>query len=224
MKEKILIVDDEKGIVEMLKNYFEMHSFQVETAYSGKEALKQAAHNPDIVLLDINMPDMDGLRVCETVREHISCPILFLTARIETSDKIKGFQAGADDYIIKPFDLDELGARVDAHLRRERRKHGQSLLHFFAGMVIDYSKREITIKGQQVFLSKKEFDIVELLSLHPGQVFERERIYETVWGLEGDGSSDTIMEHVRKIRSKFAGLSDHNYIETVWGVGYKWNG
>lgn len=224
MKEKVLIVDDEKGIVEMLKNYFEMHSFQVETAYSGREALKQAAHNPDIVLLDINMPDMDGLSVCETVREHISCPILFLTARIETSDKIKGFQAGADDYIIKPFDLDELGARVDAHLRRERRKHGQSLLHFFAGMVIDYSKREITIKGQQAALSKKEFDIVELLSLHPGQVFERERIYEAVWGLEGDGSSDTIMEHVRKIRGKFAGLSDHNYIETVWGVGYKWNG
>ena len=210
MNEKLLIVDDEKGVVDMLKSYFEMQSFVVYTAYDGETALKQAACHPDLVLLDINMPGMDGLTVCEKIRSHISCPILFLTARIETADKIKGFQVGADDYIIKPFDIDELGARVAAHLRRENRKQGQSELRFFSEMVIDYSK--------------KEFDIVELLSLNAGQVFDRERIYEAVWGLDGEGNSDTIMEHIRKIRSKFTALSHHSYIETVWGVGYKWNG
>ncbi len=224
MKEKILIVDDEKGVVEMLKSYFEMRSFQVYTAYNGESALKQAAQNPDIVLLDINMPDLDGLTVCERIRDHISCPILFLTARVETADKIRGFQAGGDDYIVKPFDIDELGARVSAHLRRENRRQEQTVLRFFGEMVVDYSKREISVGGVPVALSRKEFDIVELLSLHGGQVFDRERIYDIVWGLEGDGSSDTIMEHIRKIRGKLAAVSLHNYIETVWGVGYKWNG
>ena len=221
---KILLVDDEKGIVDMLKSYFEMRSFQVYTAYDGKTAIKQAANKPDIVLLDINMPGMDGLTVCEKIRDYISCPILFLTARIETADKIKGFQVGADDYIVKPFDLDELGARVAAHIRRENRRQEQSTLRFFSDMVIDYSKREVSICGEKVSLSKKEFDIVELLSINAGQVFDRERIYELVWGLEGDGNSDTIMEHIRKIRSKFTAVSSHSYIETVWGVGYKWVG
>lgn len=175
-------------------------------------------------MLDINMPEMDGLTVCEKIREHISCPILFLTARIETGDKIKGFHAGGDDYIVKPFDIDELGARVAAHLRRENRKQGQSVLHFFGDMVIDYLGHEITIGGNPVVLSKKEFGIAELLSMNAGQVFDRERIYEAVWGLEGDGNSDTIMEHIRNIRTKFAAVTLHSYIETVWGVGYKWNG
>lgn len=223
MNEKILIVDDETGVVDMLKHYFKRRSFQVFTAYSGEAALSQAAHLPDLVLLDISMPGMDGLSVCEALRSHISCPILFLTARIETADKIRGFQAGADDYIVKPFDLDELGARVDAHLRRENRRTKQPVIRFFSDMVIDYSSREVTVCGERIALSRREFDIVELLSVNAGQVFDRERIYELIWGIDGSGSSDTIMEHVRKIRSKFAAVSDHNYIETVWGVGYKWN-
>lgn len=222
--EKVMLVDDEKGIVAMMKNYFELSGYQVITAYSGQEALKKMSCLPDIILLDINMPDMDGLSVCQHIREHITCPILFLTARIETTDKIKGFSVGADDYIVKPFDLDELGARVAAHLRRENRKQEQSALRFFDDMVIDYAKREIKINGADVTLSKKEFEIVELLSNNAGQVFDRERIYDTVWGLEGDGNSDTIMEHIRKIRAKFSALSLHSYIETVWGVGYKWVG
>lgn len=224
MNEKIMLVDDEKGIVAVMKNYFEMSGYQVITAYSGQEALKKMSYLPDIILLDINMPDMDGLTVCENICEYITCPILFLTARIETIDKIKGFSAGADDYIVKPFDLDELGARVAAHLRRENRKQEQSTLRFFGDMVIDYAKREIIISGTNVSLSKKEFEIVELLSTNAGQVFDRERIYDTVWGLESDGNSDTIMEHIRKIRAKFSVLSLHTYIETVWGVGYKWVG
>lgn len=221
---KILLVDDEKGVVAMMKSYFETSGYQVLAAYNGAEALRQAVHQPDIILLDINMPGMDGLTVCEKIRDYISCPILFLTARIETADKINGFQAGADDYIIKPFDIDELGARVAAHLRRENRKQEQSTLRFFSDMVIDYSKREVSINGERIGLSRKEFDIVELLSANAGQVFDRERIYELVWGLDSDGNSDTVMEHIRKIRNKFAALSRYSYIETVWGVGYKWNG
>lgn len=224
MATKILLVDDEKGIVTIMKNYFEAAGYTVYTAYNGTEAIQKTSHNPDIILLDINMPEMDGLTVCERIREYITCPILFLTARIETSDKIIGFSAGADDYIVKPFDLDELGARVAAHLRRETRKQEHSTVRFFGEMAIDYSKREISIASSAVMLSKKEFDIVELLSMNAGQVFDRERIYDTVWGLEGEGSSDTIMEHIRKIRAKFSAHTLHNYIETVWGVGYKWNG
>ena len=224
MKEKILIVDDEAGIVELLKSYFEMQDYLVLTACDGAKAIRQASKNPDLVLLDINMPDLDGLTVCERIRSHIACPILFLTARIETSDKIKGFQAGADDYIVKPFDIDELGARITAHLRRENRQKQHHILQFFSDMVINYSKREVSIGGITVALSRKEFDIVELLSSNAGQVFDRERIYELVWGLDGGGSSDTVMEHVRKIRAKFSGVSPDSYIETVWGVGYKWVG
>lgn len=224
MSRKIMIADDEPGVVAVIQSYFEAAGYQVITAYNGSDAMKKLTLTPDLVLLDINMPDIDGLTVCQNIREYITCPILFLTARIETEDKIKGFSAGADDYIVKPFDLDELGARVAAHLRRENRKQEQSFLRFWGDMVIDYTKREISINQKQIALSKKEFDIVELLSIYAGQVFDRERIYERVWGLDSSGSSDTIMEHIRKIRSKFAKYTLHNYIETVWGVGYKWNG
>lgn len=224
MTKKILLVDDEPGIISILKNYFRTEGYQVYTAINGTEALKKASVNPDIILLDINMPEIDGLTVCERIREQISCPILFLTARIETNDKIKGFSVGADDYIVKPFDLDELGARVAAHLRRENRKQEQGILRFFGEMAIDYTKRETTIGKTPIILSKKEFDIVELLSMNSGQVFDRERIYEAIWGIDGDGNSDTIMEHIRKIRTKLAAHTLHSYIETVWGVGYKWNG
>ena len=179
---------------------------------------------PDLILLDINMPGMDGLTVCQTIRDHIACPILFLTARVESADKIAGFQAGADDYIVKPFDLDELGARVAAHLRREQRRQGGGAVRFFGELAVDYAARTVTAGGQPVVLARKEFDILELLSLNPGQVFDRERIYETVWGLDGEGSSDTVMEHIRKIRAKLAAHTLRSYIETVWGCGYKWNG
>jgi len=224
MSNKILIVDDEEGIVYMLKKYFELQGYLVYTALSGNEVLSKISCQPDIILLDIAMPEVDGLTICRRLREHISCPILFLTARIETLDKIKGFDAGADDYIVKPFDLDELGARVLAHLRRENRKQEQTILRFFGEVSIDYLKREVRFGQEIISFSKKEFDIIELLSINAGQVFDRERIYATIWGLDGEGSSDTIMEHVRKIRSKFAAASTHSYIETVWGVGYKWNG
>lgn len=223
MKQKILIVDDERGIVDMMKTYFSPR-YEVLTAYSGEEALQKAQERPDLILLDINMPGMDGLLVCRAIREYVTCPILFLTARIEAADKIIGFRAGADDYIVKPFDLEELEARIEAHLRREMRRQQTSVVRFFGELAIDYSARTVTVHGEPVILSKREFDILELLSLHGGQVFDRERIYETIWGIDGEGSSDTIMEHIRKIRSKLAVYTSHSYIETVWGCGYRWNG
>lgn len=223
MSQTLLIVDDEGGIVDMLKACFSP-KYEVLTACSGQEAIQKAEAQPDLILLDINMPGMDGITVCQTIREHVTCPILFLTARIESADQIMGFQAGADDYIVKPFDLDELEARVAAHLRREQRRNSPSAVRFFGECAVDYSARTVTIHGEPVVLSRREFDILELLSLNAGQVFDRERIYESVWGIDGEGSSDTVMEHIRKIRSKLARHTLHSYIETVWGCGYKWNG
>ena len=223
MKKKLLIVDDETGVVDTMASYFSSQ-YEVLTAYGGKEALQKLAKQPDLILLDINMPDMDGLTLCQKIREHIASPILFLTARIEAADKIIGFQAGADDYIVKPFDLDELGARVAAHLRREQRHRNKTAVRFFGELAIDYSARTVTVAEAPVALSKREFDIVELLSLNAGQVFDRERIYESVWGIDGEGNSDTVMEHIRKIRAKLSVHTLHGYIDTVWGCGYRWNG
>ncbi len=223
MKPKLLIADDEQGIVDTIKAYFSTQ-YEVLTAYSGQEAIRKAQEHPDLILLDINMPNIDGLTVCETIRNYVNCPILFLTARVESADQIAGFQAGADDYIRKPFDLDELAARIAAHLRREQRRQNASIVRFFGDLAIDYTARTVTAQGEPVTLSRKEFDILELLSLHAGQVFDRERIYESIWGIDGEGSSDTVMEHIRKIRAKLAKHTCSNYIETVWGCGYKWNG
>ena len=206
-----------------MKSYF-ADTYNVMTAMSGEEAVRKSSCGPDLILLDINMPGMDGLTVCERIRKYVTCPILFLTARVESSDKIRGFQAGGDDYIVKPFDLDELGARVAAHLRREQRRQENPSVRFFGELTVDYTGRTVSVDGEPVSLSRREFDILELLSMNAGQVFDRERIYEIVWGIDGDGNSDTIMEHIRKIRAKLAAYTPHSYIETVWGCGYRWNG
>lgn len=223
MKQKLLIVDDEQGIVDIMKSYFSAE-YEVLTACNGREAVRKAQEQPDLILLDINMPDMDGLCVCRSIRNHVSCPILFLTARVESAEQIMGFQAGGDDYIMKPFDLEELNARVAAHLRREQRRQSPSAVKFFGALAIDYAARSVTVDGEAVAFSRREFDILELLSLHAGQVFDREHIYESVWGIDGEGSSDVVMEHIRKIRAKLASHTFTNYIETVWGCGYRWNG
>lgn len=224
MAYKILIVDDEIDIVTMLKDYFEINDYIVITAANGSDALKQAEKNPDIILLDINMPGLTGLDVCTKIRNHVSCPILFLTAKVEESDKINGFLAGGDDYIIKPFSINELGARVVAHLRREERSQGKSRAKFVGDLVIDYSLRTVYYKEHEINLTKKEFDIVELLSMNSGQVFDKERIYDKLWDYDNYGDSTVIAEHIRRIRSKLSSISGKVYIETVWGVGYKWIG
>lgn len=222
MRERILIVDDEADIVDMLKDYFEYNGYDVLTASCGQEAVRKAEQQPDLILLDINMPDMDGLQVCSRIRSFVTCPILFLTARIEDSDKIKGFGIGGDDYIIKPFSIDELGARVSAHLRREHRQRESAKVKFDDKLVIDYTERSLYYNGEIVSLVKKEFDIIELLSQHSGQVFSKERIYELVWDFDAEGDSAVVAEHIRRIRAKFTAAGMGTYIETVWGVGYKW--
>lgn len=222
MEYKVLIADDEADIANMLRRFFQSRGYRVFSAASGSEAVALAQRGPDIILLDVNMPGMDGLEVCRRIRDHISCPILFLTARVEEADKLRGFAAGGDDYIVKPFSLAELEARVQAHLRRERRRAFEERVCFFGELTVDYSQRCLFMKGERIALAKKEFDIVELLSQNPGQVFDKERIYERVWGYDGEGDSAVVAEHIRRIRGKLAGYTDGNYIETVWGCGYKW--
>lgn len=222
MAQKIMIVDDEIEILNMLKRFFSIDGYDVITATGGQEALQRLSLNPDIILLDINMPDIDGLSLCKSIRDFVSCPILFLTANVEDSDKIKGFGAGGDDYIVKPFSIDELGARVSAHLRRENRNQTKPRILFDKQLAIDYLERTVYWNGDEIPLLKKEFDILEVLSQNPGQVFDKERLYEAAWGLDGLGNNSVVAEHIRKIRAKFAAAGAKQYIETVWGVGYKW--
>lgn len=222
VKHKILIVDDEVDIVTMLKSYFEFNGYDVLTARNGLEAIEKAGKQPDIILLDINMPEIDGIEVCSRIRNFVSCPILFLTARIDDSDKIKGFGIGADDYIVKPFSIDELGARVSAHIRREYRKRESAKVRLDHNLAIDYTERCLYYDGNLIPLAKKEFDIIELLSQHRGQVFSKERIYELVWDYDSEGEVSVIAEHIRRIRIKFKDAGMKPYIETVWGIGYRW--
>lgn len=224
MQAKILIVDDEIDIVRMLRDYFEVNGYLVITATNGTEALKQAEKQPDLMLLDINMPYLDGLSVCKIIRNHVSCPILFVTAKSEEIDKIHGFRAGGDDYIVKPFSIEELGARVDAHLRREARNQTKSKAKFAGELVIDYGERTVYYKNTPIPFAKKEFQIIEFLSLNSGQVFDKDRIYECIWSLDGEGDSSVVAEHIRRIRAKLAKIDGRNRIETIWGVGYKWIG
>ena len=222
MSYNILIADDELDIVKMLAGFFSGKGYNVLTAANGIDTIKQAERKPDLILLDINMPGLDGLSVCERIRNYVSCPILFLTARIEDADKVKGFSVGGDDYIVKPFSLVELDARIKAHLRREARHSFNAQIKFADELTIDYAERCIFFKDNRISLAKKEFDIVELLSSNPGQVFDKERIYEKIWGYDSEGDSSVVAEHIRRIRTKIATYTEKSYIETVWGCGYKW--
>lgn len=222
MKHKILIIDDEEMILTMLKKCLETENFLVYTADNAKKALELMSVAPDIILLDINMPEMDGLELCQFVREHISCPIIFLTARVSEQDVIQGLSVGGDDYITKPFRVDELLARILAHLRREERKNNADNLKFDEELIIDYNSRMVFLGKRQLDFSNKEFEIIRLLSQNAGMVFDRETIYERLWGYDGEGDSIVVKEHIRKIRNKLANYTEKNYIETVWGVGYRW--
>jgi len=221
---KILIVDDEKYILKLLQDFFEIQGYLVYTASDGLEAIKKVSIRPDIILLDINMPKMDGIEVCKTIRDFVTCPILFLTAKVEEQDKINGLMVGGDDYITKPFSLDELEARVISHLRRESRKSIKDEVRFLNNFVISYKDRKVYFQKEEIVLTKTEFDIVELLTLNIGQIFTKEVIYEKLWGFDKEGDSSIITEHIRRIRTKLAKNCQNTVIETVWGVGYKWIG
>lgn len=254
---RMLVVDDEVDIANMLAEFFRMENYDVTCANSGAEALCAASAGAafDIMLLDVNMPGMDGFEVCRRVREHLSCPIIFLTARIEDVDQIDGFAAGADDYVMKPFSLEVLGRRVAAHMAREGRvRERENAVRFFRELTVDYGQRVVEVlpgngavgggalgngtaespvdpsvaggdvpSRVYVDLTKLEFDIIALLSKRPGQVFDRDTIYERVWGWDAAGDPSQVREHVRRIRKKLstAGVAE-DPIETVWGVGYRW--
>lgn len=219
----ILVVDDEPDIVALLEEHFTGQGHLVLTAGDGPSALKQAERGPDLIVLDVGMPLMDGYAVCRRLREHLTCPIVFLTARVEDVDALEGFEAGADDYVLKPFSLSVLGARVKAHLARENRQQTKAEVRFDGDLAIDYRARTVTVAGEPVELTRREFDIVAFLSKHPGQVFERDRIHEQVGGWENESDPQVVTEHIRRIRKKLAAAgAAPDPIETVWGMGYKW--
>ncbi len=228
MSYKILIVDDEPMLTQLLSDHLGDNGYETYAANSAEEALALLANAPDLILLDINMPGMDGLELCKSIRGHVDCPIVFLTARITEQDMVNGFLTGGDDYITKPFSLVEVTARIAAHLRRdERSRDSQSRaakrLAASRDMVVDLSGRTVYFKDIEIPFSKREFDIIEYLLTNAGQVFDRERLYEAVWGLDAEGDNSVVKEHIRKIRQKLAEVTGKDdYIETVWGVGYRW--
>lgn len=222
MRERILIADDEPQIVSIVKQFLENEAYEVLTAFDGNQALSLIQQEPNLIILDIMMPGVDGLSVCRAIREIVTCPILFLTARVDETDRVLGFSTGADDYIVKPFSLAELGARVSAHLRRENRKANISQRKSFGRLWIDYTIHQIGFEDKIIDFAHKEYEIIELLSLHSGQVFSRERIYERIWGYGTDGNDTAVTEHIKRIRQKLGEFGQLEQIETVWGVGYRW--
>ena len=228
MKNKILIIDDEISVLEMLKTYFELMGFNVYTATNGNDGINKLSFDPDIILLDVTMPDMDRYGVCQKIRDYINVPMVFLTGKADESDKIHGLMVGGDDYILKPFSLDELNARVMAHIRRDSRNNNRNKILNIEQLRIDYDAKTVSIGDYFINFTKTEFEIIELLSKNRGIVFDKETIYEKLWGFDKMGDSEGITEHVRRIRHKIKkiyldnNIAEKNLIETVWGVGYKW--
>ena len=221
---KILVVDDEQVLVKGIKFNLQHEGYQVETGSDGEQAVELAREGSfDLIILDLMMPKMDGLQACMRIREFSNVPIIMLTARSEDTDKIIGFEYGADDYITKPFNILELKARVRALLRRagmtEKKKEGSELK---AGHIrLDPEQRSAWRDGQPVDLTAKEFDLMELLMRNPGRVYSRENLLNVVWGYEYVGDYRTVDVHVRRLREKLElDPANPEYIRTKWGVGY----
>ena len=172
---KILVVDDDIDMITMVQDYLYLKGYEIMSAFDGEMALNKIKFAPDIILLDVNMPQMDGFEVCMKIRELVSCPIIFLTAREEEEDRIKGLEIGGDDYILKPFSLKELEARIKAHLNREERARKKSVIQYKTGLMIDYSSKKLFYHDKEILLTGLEFGIVEFLSLNPGRVFDIEK-------------------------------------------------
>lgn len=219
---KILIVDDDRDLLKMLSSYFSLKSYTVITAENGWSVSEKLKISPDIILLDVNMPGMDGIEVCKSIRDKVMCPIIFLTAKVEEEDRVAGLLSGGDDYILKPFSLKELDARVVAHLKREERYHKKTEKRIYGELSIDYVRKEVEITGKLLKLTKLEYGIIEFLSMNPEVVFDKERIYEKVCGYEAEGDSRVVTELIRRIRNKIKIQTGREYIETIWGMGYKW--
>ncbi|BCJ88355.1 response regulator transcription factor [Effusibacillus dendaii] len=225
-KVRVLVVDDEWNMRNLLRIYLAKNGFEVTDATNGEEALEWIGKQSfDLVVLDVMMPNMDGWQVCSKIRETENIPILMLTARTETKDKVHGLRLGADDYLTKPFDPEELVARVFALLRRSRvtetdDSQARTILH--PDLKIDLEGRKVLVKNKPVEFTPKEFDLLYVLAANPQRVFTRDNLLERIWDLDYLGDVRTIDTHVKNVREKVrrAGLS-YVPIQTVWGVGYK---
>ena len=221
-KYKILIVDDEQSILDMLKLQLEFEGYSVYTAGNAAEALDKLSYSPDIVLLDINMDGMNGLDLCVSIRDFISCPIIFLTARVSEQDKINGLMAGGDDYITKPFGVMELISRVKAMLRRSQKSQEKDKVLKLGNIVLDREKHSVTVGKEPVELTYKEYELLKLLMTNAGIVTTRELILDRVWGIDFEGESRTLDMHIKTLRQKLK--EEGSLIKTVRNVGYIMNG
>ncbi len=225
MARKVLVVDDEKLIVKGIRFSLEQDDMEVDCAYDGEEAVQKAKENQyDIILLDLMLPKLDGMQVCQQIREFSDVPIIMLTAKGEDMDKILGLEYGADDYITKPFNILEVKARIKAIMRRTQGKASgeqKDKLVEVGDLVMDCDARRVSIKGREINLTAKEFDVLELLVLNPNKVYSRENLLNLVWGYEYPGDVRTVDVHIRRLREKIEeNPSDPKYVHTKWGVGY----
>ncbi|PDZ50330.1 DNA-binding response regulator [Bacillus sp. AFS094611] len=218
-KYRVLVVDDESDMRQLVGMYLDNFGYEWGEAENGKEALQKLETNHyDFVVLDIMMPEMDGLSVCKEIRKTSDVPIIFLTAKGEEWNRVNGLRMGADDYIVKPFSPGELIARMEAVLRRYTKQEQQEEVQF-GPIRINEKSRKIEADGEPISLTVKEFDLLYFLCQHTGQVFSREQLLEKVWGYDYAGSTRTVDTHVKTMRLKLG--ESGNYIQTVWGVGYK---
>ena len=223
MKTRIMVVDDDPNIRELVRLYLEKEGFEVTCAERGDEAVKMfRASPPNLMLLDVMLPGMDGWQVCREVRKISNIPIIMLTAKDETFDKVLGLELGADDYIVKPFDMKELVARIKAVIRRFQVAEAPEKELVFPGLTINISQYTVTYMGKALDMPPREIELLYFLASHPGMVFTREQLLEQVWGYDYFGDSRTVDVHVKRLREKLSGGEELGWqIKTVWGVGYK---
>lgn len=215
----ILAIDDEEGILNIIKSALEKAGHKVNTVSNPLSISDNMYMKYDLILLDVMMPEIDGFSLCRKIRGLVDCPIIFLTAKTMEEDVITGLSIGGDDYISKPFSIKELRARVEAHLRREHREKQNAFS--ISGVKFNLAAKEIYFKEESIQFTKSEYSICEYLAINHGQVFSKEKIYESVFGFDGESDLSAIVEHIKNIRSKFKKFGI-NPIETVWGIGYKW--
>ena len=216
---KILIVDDEKDIANLISDVLIDEGFETVIKNDGEEAIKELETNSfDLILLDIMMPKMTGTEVCSKIREHVSCPILFVTAKTNLVDKLVGFEIGADDYITKPFTVEELTARVKAHVRRTNRRVGDQNIIAIGELRINRESFEVFKNDELVDLSTREFEVLEYLMTNAGLALSKDQIFDSVWG-SNYGEIGTVAVHIKSLRKKLD--PDEKYIKTIWGLGYK---
>ena len=224
MSVSVLIVEDDKNIAELLQLYLEKEGYAVSIAADGGQGLaKFRSEQPDLVLLDVMMPVMDGWAVCKTIRAESQTPIIMLTAKSETDDKVTGLRSGADDYITKPFEMKEVLARIEAVLRRSDRAcvEEPSRVLRFDKLTIDMDAFELTIDGKKTDIPPKEMELLFYLASSPNRVYTRNQLLDEVWGFDYFGDSRTVDVHVKRLREKLEGVSEQWCVKTVWGVGYK---